>query len=95
MLQQSLQTQNPVRVLRSAVKHGNSTFAPKGGIRYDGLYLVVRQLDNKKNSLGGVYCCFEFERKSGQEELKSIALRSPTPQGLNDLENAMSQVDRW
>lgn len=59
----SLTTKNPVRVLRGENK--NFTYAPKFGLRYDGLYVVVAER-HKHNPKGGLYAVFVLERKKEQ-----------------------------
>ncbi|KAI9721029.1 MAG: hypothetical protein M1812_002509 [Candelaria pacifica] len=63
VLRQSIVTQRPVRVLRSF--RGESSFAPSAGIRYDGLYHVVRE-GNNTNTRGGLYIRFRLQRLPNQ-----------------------------
>ncbi|KAI9700648.1 MAG: hypothetical protein M1836_002017 [Candelina mexicana] len=63
VLRQSIATQQPVRVLRSS--RGGSDLAPSVGIRYDGLYGVLRERTNT-NDRGGVYIRFHLERLPNQ-----------------------------
>lgn len=65
-LQRSLQTERPVRVLRSS--NGNGKLAPSAGIRYDGLYKIKKE-EMRKNKLGGAYLRFRLERCEGQDEI--------------------------
>lgn len=53
----------PVRLLRAA--KGNSAFAPKVGIRYDGLYRVINYSQQETND-GVPYWRFTLERLAGQ-----------------------------
>ncbi|KAI0112358.1 PUA-like domain-containing protein [Hypoxylon sp. NC0597] len=50
-LKASLQTGNPVRVLRSGGPHSRNRWLPECGLRYDGLYRVVA-LRERKNTKG-------------------------------------------
>jgi SAD/SRA domain len=56
-------TRRPVRVLRGP----NEDFAeaPRAGLRYDGLYVVVRE-ERRTNKKGGLYAAFVLERMRGQ-----------------------------
>lgn len=78
VLQLSINTGHPVRVLRSATKHSSGGLAPSVGIRYDGLYKVQAQLASERNAKGGLYCRFVLVRLPDQESLADIAARSPT-----------------
>jgi hypothetical protein len=69
-LLKSLNTQLPVRVLRSYT--GKSSFAPEAGLRYDGLYKVVEQIQ-RKNAKGGTYMQFKFIRLSNQDPINTFA----------------------
>ncbi|KAJ0121049.1 ydg sra domain-containing protein [Diaporthe amygdali] len=80
----SLQNGNPVRVLRAA---NGTAYAPKVGIRYDGLYQVVRREENHWNDKGGRFTLFVLQRLAGQESLASIGARSPTAQEITDYNN--------
>jgi hypothetical protein len=80
-LHTSLSTRNPVRVLRSA--KGKTKFAPKAGIRYDGLYCVIATR-HRKNEKGGLYEQFKLERVQGQQPLREICLSVPTANQLRD-----------
>ncbi|KAK7745044.1 hypothetical protein SLS53_003279 [Cytospora paraplurivora] len=84
-LQRSVTTRNPVRVLRSAKSSSSSAHAPSVGLRYDGLYHVVRQEQPfKQNGQGGLYTRYVLQRLPGQESLASIQARSPSPQQVAD-----------
>ena len=63
----SLQTRDPVRVLRSAQLGKGNKYRPERGIRYDGLYVVqgYEVLDEKKGMLR-----FRLERCEGQEGIR-------------------------
>lgn len=80
-LQRSLKTHNPVRVLRSAKKE--SAYAPSVGIRYDGLYVVVRQ-EEGRNTKGGRFIKYLLERLPNQKPLEDVVLESPTAQQMAD-----------
>lgn len=54
----------PVRVLRTGSQ--NSMFAPKCGIRYDGLYAVTDSEIVKRRSDGKNYWLFTLDRVEGQ-----------------------------
>ncbi|KAE9374716.1 hypothetical protein N431DRAFT_405640 [Stipitochalara longipes BDJ] len=72
----------PVRILRgNALK---SKFAPKIGIRYDGLY-VIRQYGHKLvESHHNIYKCrLVLERVTGQKSINDIIV-TPTPSQLDD-----------
>lgn len=80
-LQRSLTTRNPVRVLRAGKK--GSAYAPSVGIRYDGLYVVVRQ-ETSNNSKGGLFIRYLLERLPDQKPLKDVRSDSPTAQQMAD-----------
>lgn len=83
-LQKSLATRQPVRVLRSAGPRRAS--APSVGIRYDGLYRVVEQIE-AVNANGGRYLKFRLVRlQQGQAPLNQIVGSSPTVQQKRDFE---------
>ena len=65
-LHQSRLSGKPVRVLRSST--GKSQYAPRCGLRYDGLYRVVT-VNHPKNAKGGLYEQFGLERLGGQAEI--------------------------
>jgi hypothetical protein len=81
LLQRSLATRNPVRVLRAA-KNG-SAYAPSVGIRYDGLYVVTRQ-ETGRNPKGGLYFKYLLERLPDQKPLQKVMDESPTAQQMAD-----------
>jgi len=68
-LKRSLENQKPVRVLRSST--GQSKWAPFKGLRYDGLYQVVRSTE-PKNDKGGKYEQFVLERVEGQADINRL-----------------------
>jgi hypothetical protein len=82
-LHRSIYSRKPVRVLRSS--KANSAFAPRSGIRYDGLYRVV-DVVRRKNGNGGLYERFKLVRLTGQRPLEEIWRTSPTRQQLADYE---------
>lgn len=82
LLHTSISTQRPIRVLRSANAH-RSRYAPKVGIRYDGLYHAAhRQV--RPNTKGGLYERFRLERLPGQSRLSDICDQSPTALQMRD-----------
>ncbi|OTA62595.1 hypothetical protein K449DRAFT_433488 [Hypoxylon sp. EC38] len=83
-LKASLQTGNPVRVLRSGGPHSRNRWLPECGLRYDGLYRVVA-LREGKNTKGGLYEQFMLQREPGQTSLGELLLSSPTAQQKRDL----------
>ncbi|TPX08579.1 uncharacterized protein E0L32_009918 [Thyridium curvatum] len=80
-LKASLDTGNLVRVLRSS--SGKSSFTPKVGLRYDGLYKVVG-LGTTRNSLGGQVELFKLQRMAGQTSLEDLVRYSPTRREKRD-----------
>lgn len=80
----SISSRKPVRVLRASNKSNH--FAPSVGIRYDGLYRVVRQDTPRKNPKGGLYQRFVLERLPGQPDLREIADLIPTPEQRRQFE---------
>lgn len=60
----SLMTKKPVRVLRG--QNDEFRYAPKVGLRYDGLYTVAKE-EQRVNGKGGVYAVFVLERVEEQE----------------------------
>lgn len=79
-LHASIQSQNPVRVLRSGGAFGTrnqNSYLPSCGLRYDGLYRVVsyRQRLNRK---GGLYDQFKLARLPDQTPLDEVRGSSPT-----------------
>ncbi|KAK4501722.1 hypothetical protein PRZ48_007531 [Zasmidium cellare] len=80
-LHSSIDTGNPVRVLRSY--SGASRFAPTKGLRYDGLYRVV-SVSTPKNLKGGLYERFRLERlEEDQISLQQCRVR-PNGRDLMD-----------
>ncbi|KXH44134.1 YDG/SRA domain-containing protein [Colletotrichum simmondsii] len=68
----SKERQSPVRVFRKAKKGNNgSAYAPKVGLRYDGLYVVVGY-SKATNDKGGVYHKFTLRRGDGQPSLDTL-----------------------
>ncbi|KAK4132173.1 hypothetical protein BT67DRAFT_435815 [Trichocladium antarcticum] len=83
-LQRSLATGRPVRVLRSA--GSNRPHGPSVGIRYDGLYRVVAEVQ-ARNALGGLYYKFDLVRAPAPlnpRPLADICARVPTAAQRND-----------
>ncbi|EFX03952.1 hypothetical protein CMQ_880 [Grosmannia clavigera kw1407] len=80
-LLRSLELANPIRVLRSAA--GKSRWAPSVGIRYDGLYRIVRE-SQAHNEYGGLFWRFELQRLNGQPDLLDVVRTSPTAQQRYD-----------
>ena len=66
----------PVRLLRSSKSLGR--YAPSEGIRYDGLYDILN-MHVHINDYGARHLRFTLVRRQGQESVRSIAARSPTP----------------
>jgi len=79
-LQRSLETQKPVRVLRS--HSGKSRYYPSVGIRYDGLYRVVK-VQYPFNQYGGKFEQFVLEREDGQGNIRVLRFR-PNAQEIRD-----------
>ncbi|KAI0008200.1 PUA-like domain-containing protein [Xylariaceae sp. FL0662B] len=78
-LKSSLRTGHAVRVLRSggsSASHRNR-WLPDCGLRYDGLYRVVRKR-LQTNTKGGLYEQFELRREPGQPSLERLCRTSPT-----------------
>ncbi|KAK1485146.1 YDG/SRA domain-containing protein [Colletotrichum tamarilloi] len=68
----SKERQSPVRVFRKAKKGNNgSAYAPKVGLRYDGLYVVVGY-SKATNDKGGIYHKFTLRRGDGQPSLDTL-----------------------
>jgi hypothetical protein len=66
ILRTSLLTQNSVRVIRGANKHSN--YAPKVGLRYDGLYKVASE-ETGKTVNGVTLALFKLVRKANQSDI--------------------------
>ena len=79
-LHPSLQTQRPVRVLRSS--KGKSKWAPTEGFRYDGLY-IVESVDYPFNGKGGMYEQFKLVRLEDQNPINQSR---PSPRELEDFD---------
>lgn len=77
----------PVRLLRAA--KGNSAFAPKVGIRYDGLYTVVDYSQQETNE-GVAYWRFTLERVPGQVP---IDRQKPGVEDRREYARMMSKYD--
>ena len=56
----------PVRVIRSGKAEGK--FAPRKGLRYDGLYTIEAEAI-EKNAKGGAYVRFTLKRCPGQKDI--------------------------
>ncbi|KAK0649155.1 PUA-like domain-containing protein [Cercophora newfieldiana] len=80
-LQVSHREGRPVRVLRS--QGGTRAYAPKVGIRYDGLYRVVKQLE-RTNRSGGRYLQFKLQRLEEQRPFAETVAAAPTAQQQRD-----------
>ncbi|KAI1080090.1 PUA-like domain-containing protein [Whalleya microplaca] len=78
-LKSSLRTGNVLRVLRSGGPSASqkNRWLPDCGLRYDGLYRVVRQR-LQTNTKGGLYEQFELRREPGQTPLEELRRTSPT-----------------
>ena len=76
----SLQTQQPVRLLRSS--KGKSKWCPTEGLRYDGLYKVVSS-NHAYNAKGGMFEQFRLERCEGQRAINKFR---PTTQEQEDFQ---------
>lgn len=72
-LHTSLETQQPVRVLRSS--KGKSKWCPSEGLRYDGLYKVVA-VSYPYNAKGGMFEQFKLARSETQDPIDKSR---PTP----------------
>lgn len=81
-LHTSISTGKPVRVLRSS---GKGAFAPSCGIRYDGLYRVIKVVE-RKNTQGGLFEQFKLSRQPDQAPLEEICKSSPTRRQCADFE---------
>lgn len=75
----------PVRLLRAS--KGNSAFAPKVGIRYDGLYKVMDYSQQETND-GVAYWRFTLERLAGQ---MPIDLSKPSNEQRKEYARMMSR----
>ena len=80
----SIRSRQPVRVLRASNKTNH--YAPSVGIRYDGLYQVVRQEQPRKNTKGGLYRRLVLERLPDQPDLQDIISAAPDPQQRRQFE---------
>jgi hypothetical protein len=81
-MRESYKNKQSIRVLRAANK--DSIYAPRKGIRYDGLYSITGQeiLDMKT----AMYR-FSLERITGQDPIRYKGVeRRPTDQELQELE---------
>ncbi|KAI0874544.1 hypothetical protein GGS24DRAFT_489943 [Hypoxylon argillaceum] len=78
----SINTRNPVRVLRSggaSSTRNQNPHLPVCGLRYDGLYRVIHSR-RRTNKNGGLYDQFKLERLPGQTPLAELERTSPTTQ---------------
>ncbi|KAJ8070213.1 hypothetical protein OCU04_000599 [Sclerotinia nivalis] len=66
-LERSIETRNPVRVLRNAGCEWK--YGPAAGIRYDGLYRVIKG-DVGTNAKGGKYWRFTLKRLDNQDPIR-------------------------
>ena len=66
-LHRSIITMRPVRVLRKA--NDKKPYCPSAGLRYDGLYRVVK-VNLPTNAKGGLYEQFVLERQGGQSRIE-------------------------
>lgn len=66
-LLKSIETSNPVRVLRNA--SGRWVGRPKMGLRYDGLYRVIKTL-RKLDKNSKAFTLFQLKRIPGQDPIK-------------------------
>ncbi|KAJ4288841.1 hypothetical protein N0V88_007170 [Collariella sp. IMI 366227] len=64
----------PVRVLRKAGRH-NTIWAPRVGVRYDGLYTVVQEEAPRQH---GMIVRFKLLRRAGQRALRELRRRVPS-----------------
>ncbi|KAK0672205.1 PUA-like domain-containing protein [Cercophora samala] len=81
-LDKSIETRQPVRVLRGQGQTGGN-WAPEFGIRYDGLYQVTgKRLVSTRN--GEEWFRYTLRRQAGQRDLREIVGSSPTLQQKND-----------
>lgn len=89
-LEKSHQTGNPVRVLRAAGNAGDWPWAPRAGIRYDGLYKVVGisevQPATASASESKTFRHFEMRRLPGQTPLEELCNISPSAEELNQFQ---------
>ncbi|CAG9937687.1 unnamed protein product [Clonostachys rosea f. rosea IK726] len=70
-----------IRVLRGHLL--KSPFAPRGGLRYDGQY-IIRRYGQSRNQLTGVFrLSIDLERVGGQKPMHEICL-SPRPSDMDD-----------
>ncbi|OHE91862.1 hypothetical protein CORC01_12870 [Colletotrichum orchidophilum] len=80
-LVKSMEAKSPVRVFRKAKKSNeNSTYAPKDGLRYDGIYFVTEHKQGKNKHRGAFH---KFTLVRGEPQ---------TP--LSDLKNIPSRQER-
>ncbi|KAK3988803.1 PUA-like domain-containing protein [Cladorrhinum sp. PSN332] len=75
-LLKSIETKRPVRVLRSAGKENRH--CPSVGVRYDGLYIVVKKHD-RMNDKRGMYYSFELRRVANQPGLPLEQIERQVP----------------
>ncbi|KAK4222816.1 PUA-like domain-containing protein [Podospora fimiseda] len=82
-LAKSLETQEFVRVLRSAGTKRENHHCPSVGVRYDGLYRVVNKHERCNDNLGK-YWSFELHRVEEQRSLEDIKKHVPTKEQIAD-----------
>lgn len=78
-LRTSLATGRPVRVLRGP--NDEFRYAPRFGLRYDGLYIVVEER-RSHNAKGGLYAVFVLERVKDQDP---VDLNRPNAEDFEQL----------
>jgi hypothetical protein len=85
----SIETQNPIRLLRNSNLPADNIYQPKSGIRYDGLYTCVSQttLDARKQLIR-----FRLRRMPGQDPIRYQGeARRPTVQQDEELQKFMAR----
>lgn len=96
-LEKSYQTGSPVRVLRAAKKTGHWPWAPREGIRYDGIYRVVGisevQPATTSAGDGGTFRHFQMRRLPGQIPLEELRVISPSGEEMDQLQNYHDLLD--
>ena len=71
-LQRSHTIGRQIRVIRSC--SSNSRWAPRAGLRYDGLYVIVGE-ETMLNKKKGAYLRFKMERVEGLGVLEDLKVR--------------------
>jgi hypothetical protein len=79
-LLKSIETENPVRILRSGRGNSSNALSPRYGIRYDGLYRVT-DYTIKTNKKGGAWYLFTLVRHPNQPKIDT---KRPTPEETRD-----------